>query len=48
MGFVKGRRESEPKDVALVAAKVAEVLAIDIDTVRKVTTENAKLFFNIY
>lgn len=47
MGFVKGRRESEPKDVALVAAKVAEVLHIDVETVRTITTENAKLFFNI-
>ena len=47
MGFVKGRRQSEPQDVALVAAKVAAVLDIDVETVRRVTTENAKSFFRI-
>jgi TatD DNase family protein len=47
MGFVKGRRESEPKDVALVAAKVAEVLGVDVAMVREITTANAKSFFNI-
>lgn len=47
MGFVKGRRSSEPKDVALIAKKIAEVLDIDEDFIRKVTTHNAKKFFKI-
>lgn len=47
MGFVKGRRESESKDVVLVAERVAEVMGVEIEEVRKVTTENAKSFFQI-
>ena len=47
MGFVKGRRQSEPRDVVGIASKIAEVLNIDFETVCKVTTENSKTFFRI-
>lgn len=47
MGFVKGRRESEPKDVVLIADKIAEILLIDVEIVRTITTQNARTFFNL-
>lgn len=47
MGFVKSRRNSEPADVVQVAAQIAQCLCVDVETVRRATTENAKRFFNI-
>ena len=47
MGFVKGRRSSEPADVVGVAAKVAEVLGVDFEEVCRVTTATANAFFRL-
>ena len=47
MGFVKGRRESEPMDVNGVADKLAECLEVDVETVRSTTTATAFNFFRL-
>lgn len=47
MGFVKGRRVSEPADVVLIAKKIASVLGCEPSHVARVTTATARRFFKI-
>jgi TatD DNase family protein len=47
MGFIKGRRVSEPADVVLIAKKIASVLGCEPSHVARVTTATARKFFRI-
>lgn len=47
MGFVKGRRTSEPMDVTRVAHRLAEVLQKPFEEVCEATTNNAHIFFGL-
>jgi TatD DNase family protein len=47
MGFVKGRRNSEPSDVALVAEMVASLKGVDVQEVRRVTSMTTQTFFQL-
>ena len=47
MGFVKGRRISEPSDVNLVAEAVAIAKGLSIEEVRRETTLSANQFFRL-
>mmetsp|Transcript_18785 Transcript_18785/g.27850 ORF Transcript_18785/g.27850 Transcript_18785/m.27850 type:complete len:188 (-) Transcript_18785:407-970(-) len=47
MGFVKGRKSSEPAHVVGVAEQVAECLGVSVEEVCRVTTENARSFFGL-
>jgi TatD DNase family protein len=47
MGFVKGRKGSEPADVVGVAEQISDVLDIHVKDVCQVTTETTKAFFRI-
>ncbi len=47
MGFVKGRRESEPQDVTLVAKAMSQIKGLPLEEVCRITTENAIKFFSL-
>ena len=47
MGFVKGRRRSEPADVVGVAEKLAETLGVSLASVAAQTTASARSFFRL-
>lgn len=47
MGFVKGRRTSEPADVVLIAERLAETIGVPIDEVCRITTATASRFFGL-
>eukprot|EP00035_Acanthoeca_spectabilis_P024456 m.453905 g.453905 ORF g.453905 m.453905 type:complete len:343 (+) comp20570_c0_seq1:58-1086(+) len=47
MGFVKGRRNSEPADTVGVAQKVAEVKGLAYETVCRITTATAARVFGL-
>lgn len=47
MGFVKGRRESEPADVVGVAQKLAETIDQPLGVVCETTTRTAQQFFGL-
>lgn len=47
MGFVKGRRFSEPADVALVAKKISSLLGITPQQFARTTTTTARRFFRL-
>jgi TatD family hydrolase len=48
MGFVKGRRHSEPADTVGVAQKIAEVKGVPFEEVCRVTTATADAFFGFH
>lgn len=47
MGFVKGRRRSEPVDAVGVAEKISDCLGVSLEEVCRVTTENARSLFGL-
>ena len=47
MGFVKGRRRSEPADVVGVAQAMADAMGIELSDVAAATTANARAFFQL-
>lgn len=47
MGFVRGRRNSEPADCSNVAKKISEIMDIPFATVCEVTTSTTNTFFGL-
>lgn len=47
MGFVKGRRTSEPADVVGVAEQISDCLGVQLEEVCRITTENSITLFRL-
>jgi len=47
MGFVKGRRTSEPADVIGVAEQISDCLGVHFEEVCRITTENSRTLFRL-